>query len=482
MHRLDVDMHQFPMDAYMTQAEGFALPEEANSIEQIAAWAAALQPDQVPAAAFALAKQAFRDTLAVSLSGSQLDSTRIVATLAHELGQGSGACSVIGRGLRADVLSAALANGTAAHAELYDDNNEPMMSHPSASLVSALLPLAQSRGLSGAEVLLAYVVGFEINVALGRQLNPRLYEAGWHVTRTLGVLGVTAACCRLLKLGQPAFRAALGIAASMASGLRQNFGTMTMALHAGLTARDAVHATLLAEKGFLADADALDGKYGFFNLFAGAPPKALPLGQPFELVTSGIIFKPYPSGAPTHAAVYAAITLHARLGERLNEVAGIVCHVHPWNFMTLREGVPTDTLRARVSLRFCVAAALRFGRLGSAQFTDPALADALVQKFMPLIEIRRADDLPDNGLFPAEVEVLMANGESARVRCEIPPGAPAMPMSEAEADEKYTGCAATVLDAPAIERTRAMILGIDSLADVGELCVALEGRTGGERP
>jgi 2-methylcitrate dehydratase PrpD len=458
------------------------LPEEANSIEQIAAWAVALQSDQVPSAAFAVAKQAFRDTIAVSLSGSQLDSTRIVATLARELGQGGGTCSVIGRGFRADVLSAALANGTAAHAELFDDNSEPMMAHPSASLVSALLPLAQSRGLSGAEVLLAYVAGFEVNVALGRQLNPRLYEAGWHVTRTLGVLGVTAACCRLLKLGPLPFQAALGIAASMASGLRQNFGTMTMALHAGLTARDAVHAALLAEKGFLSDAEALDGKYGFFNLFAGAPPKTLPLGQPFELVTSGIIFKPYPSGAPTHAAVHAAIMLHATLGERLQEVAGIVCHVHPWNFMTLREGIPADTLRARVSLRYCVAAALRFGKLGSAQFTDPALADEMVQKFMPLIEIRQADDLPDNGLFPAEVEVRLEDGESVRVRCEVPPGAPAMPMSEAEADEKYRGCAAVVLDAPTIERTRAMILGIDRLADIGELCVALEGELGGERP
>ena len=389
---------------------------------------------------------------------------------------------MIGHGFKADVLGAALANGTAAHAELFDDNSEPMMAHPSASLVSALLALAQSRSLSGAEVLLAYVAGFEVNVALGRQVNPRMYEAGWHVTRTLGVLGVTAACCRLLKLGPEPLRAALGIAASMASGLRQNFGTMTMALHAGLTARDAVQAALLAEKGFLSDTDALDGKYGFFNLFVGAQPGALPLGRPFELVESGIIFKPYPSGAPTHAAVHAAIALHAtRYGTRLGEVAEIVCRVHPWNFMTLREGVPADTLRARVSLRYCVAAALCFGKLGSAQFTDRALADPLVQKFMTMIEIRQADDLPDNGLFPAEVEVRLVDGERAHVRCDIPPGAPAMPMSEAEADQKYRGCAAVVLDASAIERTRTMILGIERLADVGELCVALEGKKGGDR-
>ncbi len=201
------------------------MTQKSNSIDQIAAWVGALEAGEVPPAAFALAKKAFLDTLAVSLSGSQLDWVRIVTALASGLGQGGGPCSVIGHGFKADVLAAALANGTAAHAELFDDNNEPMMAHPSASLVSALLPLGQSRGLGGAEVLLAYVAGFEVNVVLGRQLNPRLYEAGWHVTRTLGVLGVTAACCRLLQLGPQPFRAALGIAASMASGLRQNFGT-----------------------------------------------------------------------------------------------------------------------------------------------------------------------------------------------------------------------------------------------------------------
>jgi 2-methylcitrate dehydratase PrpD len=280
-----------------------------------------------------------------------------------------------------------------------------------------------------------------------------------------------------LKLGPEPFRAALGIAASMASGLRQNFGTMTMALHAGLTARDGVHAALLAEKGFRSDADALDGRYGFFNLFAGAQPASLPLGKPFELIRSGIIFKPYPSGAPTHAAVHAALALHDTLGDRVREIARIVCLVHPWNFMTLREGVPADTLRARVSLRYCVAAALRFGALGSAQFTDEAVEDPLVQKLMALIEITESKDLPDNGLFPAAVEVWLTDGHHAGVRCDIPPGAPANPMSDVGIDRKYRSCAGVVLDPAAIQRTRAMILDIDRLADVGELCSALEGGT-----
>jgi 2-methylcitrate dehydratase PrpD len=451
----------------------------ANTIDRIIDWAGALRAQQVPDAALALARKAFLDTIAVSLSGSQLRSAQIAADLALELGAAPATSSLIGRGCRANVLAAALANGTAAHAELFDDNSEPMMAHPSAALVSALLALGQARRCSGSAVLLAYVAGFEINVALGRRLNPKMYENGWHVTRTLGVLGATAACCRLLGLEAGRFAAALGIAASMASGLRQNFGTMTMALHAGLTARDAVQAALMAEKGFASDSDALDGRYGFFNQFVGHQPDALPLGQPFELVQSGIIFKPYPSGAPTHAAVYAALALHHDVRGNLEQIDGIVCRVHPWNFMTLREGLPKDTLRARVSLRYCVAASLRFGALGSRQFMQEVLSDATVQRLMKRIDIREDASLPDNGLFPAQLDLRLADGRTLSRRCDIPPGAPGNPMSDAEAERKYRDCAATVLDPSAIEHVRAMILGIDRLADIGELCDALEG---GRRP
>lgn len=451
----------------------------ANTIDRIVAWASALTAPQVPNAALAVARSAFLDTIAVSLSGSQLRSAQIAGELALELGTSPATSSLIGRGRKANVLAAALANGTAAHAELFDDNSEPMMAHPSASLVSALMALGQARQCNGPEVLLAYVAGFEINVALGRRLNPKMYENGWHVTRTLGVLGATAACCRLLKLAPGPFASALGIAATMASGLRQNFGTMTMALHAGLTARDAVQAALLAEKGFLSDSDALDGRYGFFNQFVGHGPEGLTLGQPFELMTSGIIFKPYPSGAPTHAAVYAALALHRALSGAADEIDAITCRVHPWNAMTLREGLPEDTLRARVSLHYCVAAALRFGALGSRQFTPDALADETVQRLMKRIEIRQDEGLPDNGLFPAQVDLHLADGRTLSRRCDVPPGAPDKPMSDAEAEGKFRGCAEAVLGPPAIERVRLLILGMDGLADIGELCSALEG---GKKP
>jgi 2-methylcitrate dehydratase PrpD len=446
-----------------------------NSLDTIADWAISLQLSQVPGAGIDLVKQAFLDTVSVSLSGSQLDSSKIVTRLSVDHGPGRRESSVIGQGLKANVLDAALANGTAAHAELFDDNSEPMISHPSAPLVSALLPLGQARGKSGTEVLLAYVAGFEVGVSLGRALNPKLYEAGWHVTRVLGNLGAAAACARLLELDATRAKAALGIAATMASGLRQNFGTMTMALHAGLTSRDAVHATLLAEAGFGADADALDGKYGFFNLFAGGKPAAIPLGDPFELVHSGIIFKPYPSGAPTHAAVDAAITLARSIGDA-KRIRRIRCLVHPWNFMTLREGNPNDTLRARVSLRYCVAAALRYGALGSAQFTDACLVDLEVLRLMDIVEIEAAKDLPDNGLFPAEVRIVLDDGGERAERREIPPGAPQRPFTPDDAHRKFSGCASAVLDESEANAVARMIATLDALPRIADLCEKLEGR------
>jgi 2-methylcitrate dehydratase PrpD len=446
-----------------------------NSIDMIAAWASGLTLSQIPCPVTDLVKRAFLDTISVSLSGAQLDSARIVARLATDR-TGARESSVIGQARKACVLDAALINGTSAHAELFDDNNEPMISHPSAPLVSALLPLGQARGKSGADVLLAYVVGFEVGVTLGRQLNPQLYEAGWHVTRILGNLGATAACSRLLGLDAKRTGAALGIAASMSSGLRQNFGTMTMALHVGLTARDAVHATLLAECGFGADADALDGKYGFFELFGGRKPHALPLGAPFELEASGIIFKPYPSGAPTHAAVDAALALGQAIGGAAERIRKIRCLVHPWNFMTLREGKPKDTLRARVSLRYCVAAALRYGALGSAQFTDACLVDPAVERLMDLVEIEAASDLPNNGIFPAEVHIVLDDNSKLGERREVPPGAPQRPFSQEQADQKFRNCAQGVLSEGQMSPVSAMIATLDKLPAIATLCEALEGQ------
>ena len=446
----------------------------ASVTQQISSWACGPMVANLPEPARNLVKRALLDTIGVTLLGSRLEGPRILARI--EFARGAvAAASVCGMGRKADVLGAALINGISAHAELFDDNSAPMIAHPSSPLVSCLLPLAQSRGLGGRAVIEAYAAGFEVGVTLGRLLNPALYEQGWHVTRVLGVIGSTAACCRLIGLDPSRTASALGIAVSMASSVRQNFGTMTMALHVGLTARDAVHCALLAEAGFESDPGAMEGKYGFSQVFARCPIPALELGAHWELLSSGIIFKPYPCGAPTHAAVDAALALRTRIGADVSRISRIDCMVHPWNAMTLRTEDPVDTLQARVNLKYCVAAALLHGELGFRQFSDEALADPALHALMQKVSVRIADDLPDNGEFPAEVRIGASDGECLVERREVPPGGSTRPLGAAEIEAKFRSCSQLVLDRAAADRVVLAVDCFESLDDLGPLCELLEG-------
>ena len=261
----------------------------------------------------------------------------------------------------------------------------------------------------------------------------------------------------------------------MASGIRQNFGTMTMALHVGLTARDAVHATMLAERGFGADPAALHGRYGFFPVYANQNPPLLPLGEPFELLSSGIIFKLYPSGAPTLAAVDAAIALHHQLSGDISRVKRITCLVHPWNAMTLRDEEPRDALQAKVNLRYCLAAALRDGDLNYRHFSAEGVADAGLTALRRRIDVRIADDLPDSDEFPAAVTIELTDGTVLSERRDAPQGGASLPLSQGQVEAKLRICAEVALQLPTVERIIEQVRRLESLREVGTLCVDLEG-------
>ncbi|MFL9913649.1 MmgE/PrpD family protein [Paraburkholderia sp. RL17-337-BIB-A] len=445
-----------------------------TALEQIAHWVQSPDIERLPDAGLATARLAFLDTLAVTLIGSRRAAPRIVASL-EPVNLPHSTASLVGMCSRTSVARAALINGTAAHADLFDDNSAPMIAHPSASLVSALLPLAQSIGASGHDLLLAYCVGFEVGVKLGRAVNPALYEQGWHVTRVLGVLGATAACCRLARVSVEQTIHALGIATSAAGGLRQHFGTMTMALHAGWTARDAIESMQLAARGFDADPAGLDGRYGLARVFAQSEVRLPNLGESFELIESGIIFKPYPCGAPTHAAIDAALSLSANQRIDPAQIEWVVCHVHPWNAMTLRDERPSTANQARVNLRFCVAAALRFGRVTPDEFSSDALRDPLVQRLMSATDIRVDASLPDNGEFPAAVTLQLRDGRTVTERRDVPPGGTGRRLDAAQIQAKFRQCAAGVLTDQTCGRAITALTRLDALADVDALARALEG-------
>ena len=183
---------------------------------------------------------------------------------------GTPSATVIGRGFKTTSLEAALVNGAMSHALDYDDITFITKTHPSAALIPGALPLAEEVGATGGDLLLAYLLGFEVACAVGDAISPAYYyDLGWHPTGPLGTLGAAAAAARLLRLNPDQTTMAISLAASQASGLRQNFGTMTKPYHAGAACRAGVNAARLVQAGFTASVDALEGRFGFMRAFSG---------------------------------------------------------------------------------------------------------------------------------------------------------------------------------------------------------------------
>ncbi len=442
---------------------------------------------EIPAEARLQARRAILDTAGVTLAGSREEASRIVAGSVREQG-GPLEASVLGHSFRAPASEAALVNGTSGHALDFDDVSVSMRGHPSVPLLPAVLALGEKLGRSGREVTEAFVLGFEVQAKVGKAIGERHYALGWHATSTLGTLGAAAACARLLRLDAGRTQAALAIAASLASGLQQNFGTMTKPLHAGWAARNGVVAASLAQRGLTADGRALEGGSGqtparlggFLRAMSGGaeidPSVAVTaLGQPWDIVSPGIGVKLYPCCYATHRAIDAALEIGERHRIDPGQVERVVAIVSPGTLLPLISRAPETGLEAKFSLQYCVAAALLDGRVSLASFTDDAArrpeAQALLSR-VEAVEDGPPAEFPIGGV--AEVRVYTAGGEYTS-RVEIPRGDPKRPLSWDELATKFRECAGLALPPEQVEKAIGLIEGLDDVDDVRELAAVLAG-------
>lgn len=430
-----------------------------------------------PAAARAHAATAFLDTIGVTLAGASEPAGRIVQSVV--VAQGLGPCVVLGTPIRAGAATAALANGTAAHALDFDDMCFVSLAHPSAPLVPAALAAAEVAGSSGRAALDAYVVGFEIEGRLGRVMNPRHYERGWHCTSTIGSIGAAAAASRLLGLEPSAAAHALAIAASEASGLKENFGTMVKPLHAGLAARNGVIAALLAQGGMTASAQAIDGPQGYLRAFDSAG-EALgdaiaDLGSRWEIVETGITMKLYPSCAGTHPTLDAILDLRDEHGFTADGVERIDVEVDSITPGILIHDRPSTGLEGKFSMPFCAAAAVVYGRVGIDTFDDAALQDSAVQALIPRVTMT-ADASFDGAAPPltqSRVRIHLRDGRTLAREARGARGYPERPASAGELAAKFRACASRVMSDEEAERALERLREIEGIDDVRELTGAL---------
>src|SRR2546425_3613164 len=306
-----------------------------SAIARIAEFVVKARLDDCPRDAMACVRGAALDSLGVMLAGSTEPIARIVREVARAEG-GTPLCTVVGTNLRTSVTWAALANGVAGHAHDFDDTNFALMGHPSVPLLAAALAAAEAAMADGGVLTLGYIVGFEVSAAVGAAINPAHYQRGWHATSSIGTLGCTATAARVLGLPPDQARHAVGLAASLASGVKENFGTMTKPYHAGHAARNGVLAALLARDGVTASESALDGKQGFLEATGTAPVPAAALataldglGQRWHVLETGVAVQPDPSCAVTPSAIDALLDLQTRHRLTADQVARIEVGVNP---------------------------------------------------------------------------------------------------------------------------------------------------------
>ena len=280
------------------------------------------------------AKHSILDGFGLAVAGARTEGVAIATAEVASYDCQAGTSTVLGRGTILPARFAAFLNGMAIHADDFDDTQLAvlpdrvygLLTHPTAPVLPAVLALAEREGGSGADLLAAYLVGVEVECAVAESINPRHYEAGFHSTGTAGTFGAAAGAARLLGYDARQTAAALSLAGSQASGLRENFGTMTKPFHAGRAAESGLLAASLAGQGFTTAPNILEARRGFFSAAGGGydPAKITDqLGDPWTFADPGVSIKPYPSGSLTHPAMTAFLDLMRAHDLRAEDVAEV---------------------------------------------------------------------------------------------------------------------------------------------------------------
>lgn len=454
--------------------------------EALGRWVAETGLDDMPAPVREVAKRAIVDCVGVTFAGA---TTPVGDILGRYVAATPGAreATLVGRSERVGVETAAFVNGAQGHALDFDDCTGSLGGHPSVVVLPAALAVAEARGATGADLLEAYVLGFEVAAKVGRSVNFVHYDRGWHPTATVAVFGATAAAAKLLGLGATATATALAIASSTAAGLKANFGTATKPLQAGRAAQNGVLAARLAAMGADANIGAFEHGQGFGELFNGTgnydPAKAVEsLESPWDLVDPGLTVKRYPCCASTHGAADAALQLRDRVPDP-GAIESVQVWTHPRRLRHTNRPVVATGFEAKFSVQYVVARALQSGGVGLRDFSEAAIGEGQVRSLMDRVV---AEPMPEQrwGVdhFPAEVAVTLTDGRRFEARVERPRGnGPAEALTDAELGAKFEDCcrAAGVAETDAAD-LRDQLLRLEEVGPLDGL-VGLLGRPAAER-
>src|SRR5215813_4912296 len=357
-----------------------------------------------------------------------------------------GRCTAIGHARTMSAAGAAFVNGTAIHGEDFDDTFEGGPVHAAAVIVPAVLAACERHKPEGASALLGIAVGTEVMCRLSTVVPMAVHKAGFHPTAIFGAMGAAAGVGAALGLKARQIVDALGIAASMASGIIEYLaeGAWTKRLHPGWAAQSGIRAALLARGGFLGPRTVFEGANGLFHGFAHTTHgdyDALTGYFGTRWVTETLAFKPYPCGTMAHPYIDCARRLAAR-GIKAQEIREIVCEVGEGTVHRLWEPLadkqrPPNGYAAKFSTPFLLATGFVRGGVGLDAFTDAAVHDKDVLALSSKVRYVIDPDNPYPNNFTGHIRAVLTDGTVVEERQPHFRGGAHEPLSRADIEEKF---------------------------------------------
>ena len=393
--------------------------------------------DDIPSPVRHQAKRSLMNFFAVALAGCRTAPVEIALRSLAEFSGGKQA-TIVGRTERIDALSAAFLNAAGANVHDFCDTHLRTVIHPTAPIAPALLALAELRQVSGPDLLLAFILGNEIQARVGLAISPSHYSRGWHITSTCGVFGAASGAGKLLGLDERQMAWALGTAATQAAGLCECLGTAAKSVSVGNAARNGLWSALLAEKGFDGPPEPLAGVQGYYHAIAETPDLSRVtdgLGESWEIMATS--YKPYPCGFVIHPVLDCV--LDWRRDHPAAEVTRVVVRGNPLlSDRADRPNVSTGR-ESQVSVQHAVAAALATGQAGLDAFTDASVRDPAVLALRGKVEVVRD---PDLSTIASDVDITTADGTIHKMSQSAARGSDANPMSDQNLEDKLRKAAA----------------------------------------
>jgi 2-methylcitrate dehydratase PrpD len=412
------------------------------------------------------AKRSLLNWLGCAIGGSNAPSVELaIESLATFSGPGQ--ATVINRGRRFDVATAAVINGVSSSVLDFDDTHLQTVIHPSVPVASATLALAEHLQVPGEAFMHAFVIGIEAACKVGNAISPEHYAGGWHVTSTCGVIGAAAACARLLRLDETQAAYAIGMAASQSAGLSEMLGSPTRMFNMGHAARSGFMAAWYASRGIASSACALEAPRGFGNAFTTRCDwSALTdtLGVTWELAANA--FKPYPCGIVVHPVIDGCLLLRERHAIRAGDIDCVEVTVNPAVQVIMSRPEPADGMRSKVSAEHCIAVAMVQGAAGVQQFTDAVVRDLAVTDMRRRARLLCSDTMAKDA---ASVCVVMKDGTRHETFIEHAKGSAEVPLTDAELEEKFRSLVAYGRHDADASRMIGLMWNLETATDAGVL-------------